>query len=263
MVEDTAPDPTTLMAEATAELSVEEEALPELVQPMAHETVAGTTTVEAEFQIPTWNLGERIPIKPQIWDANTPQIGAGEADDDVDIIMEMVDTLTPMIEDQAPEENIAREHMDTERETVPVSPSSSPVTTEATTVVATTTPAGPTVHSTREDANEIMLMLEKTMEKVCEWSERVEAQTAAIAGREVAIWKRRLANCEESLKRKGTDLTEAEKAQAELRKALEAKDAKLAKVRAELDAERGVVVEGRKAEQTLASSSMVEASGHG
>jgi predicted nucleic acid-binding Zn-ribbon protein len=83
-----------------------------------------------------------------------------------------------------------------------------------------------------------MLMLEKTMEKVCEWSARVEAQTTATAGREATIWKRRLANCEESLKRKGTALTEAEKGQTELRTALEAKDAELAKVRAEIDAER-------------------------
>jgi hypothetical protein len=35
-----------------------------------------------------------------------------------------------------------------------------------------------------------MLILEKTMEKVCEWSARVEAQTAATAGREGTIWKR-------------------------------------------------------------------------
>jgi predicted nuclease with TOPRIM domain len=40
------------------------------------------------------------------------------------------------------------------------------------------------------------------------------------------------------LKRKVAALTEAEKGQAELRKALEAKDAELAKVRADLDAER-------------------------
>jgi predicted nucleic acid-binding Zn-ribbon protein len=40
------------------------------------------------------------------------------------------------------------------------------------------------------------------------------------------------------LKRKSASLSEAEKGQAELRKALEAKDAELAKVRAELDVER-------------------------
>jgi chromosome segregation ATPase len=40
------------------------------------------------------------------------------------------------------------------------------------------------------------------------------------------------------LKRKSASLSEAEKGQAELRKALEAKDAELAKVRAELDVKR-------------------------
>jgi hypothetical protein len=61
-----------------------------------------------------------------------------------------------------------------------------------------------------------MLMLEKTMEKVCEWSARAEAQIAVTVGREATIWRRRLANCEESLKRKGTALTKPEKGQAEL-----------------------------------------------
>jgi hypothetical protein len=56
--------------------------------------------------------------------------------------------------------------------------------------------------------------------------------------RDVTIWKRRLTNYEESLKRKVAALMEAEKGQAEVRKALEAKDAELAKVRADLDAER-------------------------
>jgi hypothetical protein len=130
--------------------------------------------------------------------------------DGVEPVVETVDAPTLMIEDQAREVNIAWEHTDTERETVSVSPSSSLVSTEATTVVATTTLVGPTGRSTCEATNEIMLMLEKTMDRVCKWSERVEAQTAATAGREVTIWKRRLVNCEESLKRKGTALTEAE-----------------------------------------------------
>jgi hypothetical protein len=43
MAEDTADDPTTLMAEATAEPPAEEETLPEPVQPMADEPVAGKT----------------------------------------------------------------------------------------------------------------------------------------------------------------------------------------------------------------------------
>jgi hypothetical protein len=74
MAEDTADDLSMLMAEATAEPSTEEEALPEPVQPIAHEPVAGTSTAEVELQIPTWDLGERIPIEPQMWDADTPQV---------------------------------------------------------------------------------------------------------------------------------------------------------------------------------------------
>jgi hypothetical protein len=80
----------------------------------------------------------------------------------------------------------------------------------------------------REQANEIMMLLETAMEKVCEWSKRIEAQIAGSAGHDVTVWKRRLTNCEESLKQKTASLTEAEKGQAELRQALEAKDTKLA-----------------------------------
>jgi hypothetical protein len=43
-------------------------------------------TAEVEIQIPTWNLGERIPIAPQIWDADTPQVVEGMTDEDVDIV---------------------------------------------------------------------------------------------------------------------------------------------------------------------------------
>jgi predicted nucleic acid-binding Zn-ribbon protein len=83
-----------------------------------------------------------------------------------------------------------------------------------------------------------MMMLETTMQRVCAWSKRVEAQTSDMTERDITIWKRRLENCEDSLKRKSASLSEAEKGQAELRKALEAKGAKLAKVRAELEVER-------------------------
>jgi hypothetical protein len=55
------------------------------------ESGATTEVAEAEatdIQIPNWNLGERIPIVPQIWDADTPQVGVGAAgsDAEVDII---------------------------------------------------------------------------------------------------------------------------------------------------------------------------------
>jgi predicted nuclease with TOPRIM domain len=90
----------------------------------------------------------------------------------------------------------------------------------------------------REQATEIMLLLESAMRNVCASSERIEAQDSVKAERDVIVWKRRLENCEESLKRKSASLSEAEKGQEELRKALEAKDAELAKVRTELEVER-------------------------
>jgi uncharacterized protein YjlB len=68
----------------------------------------------------------------------------------------------------------------------------------------------------REQAEEIMSMLETAMEWVCEWSERVEAHTSESAGHEVMILKKRFANYEESLRRKAASLTEVEKGQAEL-----------------------------------------------
>jgi hypothetical protein len=37
-------------------------------------------------QVPTWNLDTRIPIAPQVWDVDTPQIGVGAADDGVEIV---------------------------------------------------------------------------------------------------------------------------------------------------------------------------------
>jgi predicted RNase H-like nuclease (RuvC/YqgF family) len=82
-----------------------------------------------------------------------------------------------------------------------------------------------------------MLTLESAMEKVCAWNERVGAQESETTERDVAVWKRRFANCEESLKRKTTALSEAQEGQTELQKALEAKDMELSRVRAELTAE--------------------------
>jgi hypothetical protein len=79
-----------------------------------------------------------------------------------------------------------------------------------------------------------MLTLESAMQQVCVWAERVEAQQSETVERDVAVWKRRFTNCEESLKRKTAALKEAEEGQTELRKALAAKDMELSKVRAEL-----------------------------
>jgi hypothetical protein len=109
------------------------------------------------------------------------------------------------------------------------------MSTRATADVVRDIPAEPTV---REQATEIMMLLETAMRNVCAWSERIEAQTSATVEHDVIIWKRRLENCEVSLKRKSASLSEAEKGQVELRKALEAKDVELAKVRAELEVEQ-------------------------
>jgi hypothetical protein len=66
---------------------------PEAEPPVVLEPDLGGTTVVAEtevseIQIPTWNLGEHIPIAPQMWDADTPQVGEGVAgpDSEVEII---------------------------------------------------------------------------------------------------------------------------------------------------------------------------------
>jgi hypothetical protein len=110
MAEDTADDPSTWMAEATTEPSAEEEALPSPVE--LHESAAGTTTAEGELQILTWDLGERIPIQPEIWDANTPQVGVGVADEEVDIVtLEDLET-TPAVPEppkKSPKEEKAEE----------------------------------------------------------------------------------------------------------------------------------------------------------
>jgi hypothetical protein len=329
--------------EVTAEAPIEEETLPASEPPMAQGPIAATTAVFTDIEIPTWNLGERIPIAPKAWDADTPHADVGTAEDNVDIInldeseitptvpedvrkspkekrnkkrrrsaqretdgrlvirlktagstrpadatddngrpaerlkflrqlyiaqrkaqfwppgwqmcknhqnpywvrmvqptdgmepiVETVDAPTPMIGDHTLEEESAQVHTDTEQETVQVSAPSTPMSTAATANVAGEKPAKPTV---REQATEVMMLLEMAMRNVCAWSEWIEAQTSATAERDVIIWKRRLENCEASLKRKNAALSEAEKGQVELRKALEAKDTELAKVRVELEIE--------------------------
>jgi hypothetical protein len=45
-------------------------------------------------------------------------------------------------------------------------------------------PVEPTV---REQATEIMMLLETAMRNVCAWSERIEAQTSAMAKRDVIV----------------------------------------------------------------------------
>jgi hypothetical protein len=53
---------------------------------MAQGPAMATTTAFTDIQIPTWNLGEQIPIAPQVWDADTPQVDVGRAEADVDLI---------------------------------------------------------------------------------------------------------------------------------------------------------------------------------
>jgi hypothetical protein len=62
--------------------------------------VVAVKTDISEIQIPTWNLGERIPIAPQLWDANTPQVGerAVALDSEVDIrTFEEEEEITPAV----------------------------------------------------------------------------------------------------------------------------------------------------------------------
>jgi hypothetical protein len=61
-----------------------------------------------------------------------------------------------------------------------------------------------------------MLMMEKMMERVCEWKERIAAQTVATVERDVGQCKRHVVNCKDALRKKGAALTEAEKEQEKL-----------------------------------------------
>jgi hypothetical protein len=115
--------------------------------------------------------------------------------------VETVDAPAPNVEEHAPEEEATHQLADTERKNdepgrnlVPVVLSSSPESTAATVAVVREELAE---RSVWEQAHEIMLMLESAMEKVCAWAERVEAQQSETAERDVAVWKRRFANCKE------------------------------------------------------------------
>jgi hypothetical protein len=76
------------------------------------------------------------------------------------------------------------------------------------------------------------------MDWVRSWNGSEDAQLLAAAEAEVTALKRRLANCEEALKLKVVSLTEAEKGQAELRKALSEKEAELVAAHKEAAEER-------------------------
>jgi hypothetical protein len=75
----------TLAEEETLPGAEEEPATAEEEGP-AQEQEADPAAAPRNFQIPPWNLDERIPFAPQEWDADTPQFGVGAADDGVEII---------------------------------------------------------------------------------------------------------------------------------------------------------------------------------
>jgi hypothetical protein len=81
--------------EVTAEAPAEEETPPESEPPTAREPIAASQAAVTDIQIPTWNLGERIPIAPQIWDADTPQVDVGMIVEDVDIVTIDPSKITP------------------------------------------------------------------------------------------------------------------------------------------------------------------------
>jgi hypothetical protein len=114
--------------------------------------------------------------------------------DGVEPIVETVDAPTPIVEEQAPEEQAIQAPMETERNIVDmegnivlVDPCSLPDSTAATIAVARHAPAE---RSGREQANHIMMTLELAMEKVYVWANRVEAQSSETAECDVAVWKR-------------------------------------------------------------------------
>jgi hypothetical protein len=68
-LEETLPDVEEMMAE--------DEDRPDEEERPAQEREADPAAAPQNLQIPSWNLEERIPIAPQEWDADTPQIGVG------------------------------------------------------------------------------------------------------------------------------------------------------------------------------------------
>jgi hypothetical protein len=67
-------------------MMAEEEDRPDEEKRPAQEREADPAAAPENPQIPAWNLEERIPVAPREWDADTPQIGVGAADDGVEII---------------------------------------------------------------------------------------------------------------------------------------------------------------------------------
>jgi hypothetical protein len=119
---------------------------------------------------------------------------------------------------------------ETERNTALLSSQSSTASTAARRLAATRPVCG--------QREEILAILGTAMDRVRSWNGSVDAQLLAAAEAEIAALKRRLANCEEALKLKVVSLTEAEKGQVELRKALAEKEAELVAAHKEVAEER-------------------------
>jgi hypothetical protein len=84
------------VAAAEANVPAEEETLSVVEERPAQEPAAEPAAAPNDIQVPTWNLDERIPIAPQVWDADTPQIGVRGAEDDVEIVILEVSGITPV-----------------------------------------------------------------------------------------------------------------------------------------------------------------------
>jgi predicted nucleic acid-binding Zn-ribbon protein len=81
-----------------------------------------------------------------------------------------------------------------------------------------------------DQREEILAILGTAMDQVRAWNGPADAELLAAAEAEVTTMKRRLVNYEEALQQKVRSLTEAEKGQEELRKALATKEAELVAV---------------------------------
>jgi hypothetical protein len=71
---------------ADVDIPAEEETLSEAEERLVQEQEADPAVAPQNIHVPTCNLDARIPIAPQVLDADTPQISVGAADDGVEIV---------------------------------------------------------------------------------------------------------------------------------------------------------------------------------
>jgi hypothetical protein len=130
--------------------------------------------------------------EPDVEKVGAPTLGASE--DAAPIALGQAKTRQT---DEGMVVEINDSHVDENRvDTVPVSPPSSPARTTAIAVTAGGMQAKTQIRRMHADADK--LMLEKTMEKVCESSKRIEAQTTITVERDVGAC---IVNCEDALRR--------------------------------------------------------------